>query len=783
LLCRASHESVAESDLVRVGRIFVFVVPRPRIPVGVVVGEAILINKKIINNSPEEDVIFRCLGRLNGDCHPDAHACRLKIALVIFDSPVRCPYDLTVQASRYVTKLNHVSAVCRLTLPEELMLLETCVCDTTDPGFLDPETGLPRYTEYEITIVKNRKFYLRALLAGQDLAETFVPRRESGTRWPCDRNMAAIMMDDSAFLSLEVSYSAPNQSSANAALDIIHKFWPGAEDMAGHVANLGFLYLYELMTGSKQVKILSSNNSISVARLLYELTSDKTETALLPSILSLMSRYPQLIPLMPKFVDRRSQKTVNISGIGNDVDFISPLGQLLAGALHVIQSEIADILVEVPEFSDHPMEQTPFCSTNRKPWDVFCDQQAMSKRLDSSELHNNSSGLLLQDAKERSESWIIPNISNFSCGSRQLHDITLADNTFVTGIANLGMSLEEIDRFSTSPLSSLDLKQFVNFVSREDIKLAAISGLLPFDVESHEQAKSAIAQSMLQRLRTDMNEYAVVFNSEKSPKISCLLSLERISNLLEQGVGSDNSAEKSAILVSEAYDQVNSVLSQLESLRSVDAKYVENALPWLVGAANEVALERGGLQPSVSPLNDAMEVVHLNPAVETGISENQILFMLKRFCRQEVTIWLEFLFGSLLSSVQSYDLQLLNPFLDRGQISLITSVIVASIFHANRIGMINRCVADARDLISNLSALKSALTSQEWTPPSRKLMAATLLKGESLARNLCVGRHYIEVADNIGGEVKRRRTDGTYDPRFLLFEFTWYVRLITCTDT
>jgi hypothetical protein len=729
-----------------------------------------------IEYGPEEDVIFKCLGRLNGDCHPDAHACRLKIALVIFDSPVLCPFDITVQMSRYVTKLSHVSAVCRLTLPEELMLLETCVSDSSDPRFIDPETGFPRYTVYEITMVKNRKYYLRALLAGQDFSETFLVPRNQGSRWPCDRNIAAVMMDDSAFLSLEVTYSAPNQSSANAALDVINKFWPGQEDMAGHAHGLGFLYLYELMTGTKQCKILSTNNSISVARLLFEMTSDKSETALLPSILNLMSRFPQLIPLMPKYVDRRSQKTATISGVGNDVDLISPLGQLLAAVLHTIQSEIADILVEGPEFNEHPAEQSPICSVNKKPWTAFNIQQDMGRSTQTGVSLPN----VIVDSKERWDCWIIPSISNFSCGSRQLHDITVSDSAAVNNVVNLSLNVEEIDRFSSNPLSSLDLKQFVSFVSRADIDLPSISGTLPFDVEGHEQAKSAIAQSMLQRLRTDMAEFATAFNSEKSPKLSCLLPIERINNVITAALRSDNSISAVDLVarLNEAHRSVSSVLSELENLRSVDSKYVESALPWLLAAANDVSL--GPVASSSASGADAMEVVSEKAETEPR-QDNKVLFLLKRFCRQEVTLWLEFLFGSLLSSVQSFDLQLLNPFLSQGQINLITSVVVASIFHANRIGMINRCIADARDLVLNLSNLSATLTVQHevvhndrlYMPTSLKLIAASLLKGESLARNLCVGRHYIDVSDMNGGESKRRRTDGMYDPRFLLFEFTW----------
>jgi hypothetical protein len=53
----------------------------------------------------------------------------LKISLVTIDSPVVPPWDLTKQMSRYITKVSHVSATCRMTHYEEYQLLEQVICD------------------------------------------------------------------------------------------------------------------------------------------------------------------------------------------------------------------------------------------------------------------------------------------------------------------------------------------------------------------------------------------------------------------------------------------------------------------------------------------------------------------------------------------------------------------------------------------------------------------------------------------------------------------------------
>ena len=368
--------------------------------------------------SAEEEQAFKALGRSNSDCHPDAHACRLKISLVTMDAPVVCPWDLTVQASRYVSKLSHISAVCRLELHEELSLLEECVCDSSDPRFYNEE-GKPRYSLYEVTLVKNRKHYLRALLQGQGSAEVWTVPRAQSSRWPVARNLAALMMDESSFYSIEVSYSSPAQMSGHAVLDVAHKFWSGAEEHFGRAYHLGFLFLYEMLTGhnsasarfhaysdenrtcrisgTKPAKILSTDNSASMAVMLFEMMSDKTQPSLLASIISVMARFPHIRPLMPKYKDTRKFKHAVVKALGDDHDPISPLGELLRGCLLVIRQEFMALMSPVPDW-----QAVPHAPATRRS---------------------------VEKEQPGSRAWIIPGISNFSCQERVLSPV--AEEEFI----------------------------------------------------------------------------------------------------------------------------------------------------------------------------------------------------------------------------------------------------------------------------------------------------------------------------------------------------------------
>lgn len=75
--------------------------------------------------SAEELQIFDQLEFLGNDCHPDAHACRLKFSAVVFgfDGAMKCPWSIVEELMQYVRKHEHVSAPCRLTVTEEMSLL------------------------------------------------------------------------------------------------------------------------------------------------------------------------------------------------------------------------------------------------------------------------------------------------------------------------------------------------------------------------------------------------------------------------------------------------------------------------------------------------------------------------------------------------------------------------------------------------------------------------------------------------------------------------------------
>lgn len=136
----------------------------------------------------EGQVIFNNLSAAGNDCHPDAHACRMKISLVVADSDMSLPWTLTAECSRHAVKLDSVSSNCRMAPAEELQLLES--------GRVQLVPLTPTYSDhYSSALCFNRQQMLRAQVFGST-AESgglgdgtteiscHVPPRALTSNWP-----------------------------------------------------------------------------------------------------------------------------------------------------------------------------------------------------------------------------------------------------------------------------------------------------------------------------------------------------------------------------------------------------------------------------------------------------------------------------------------------------------------------------------------------------------------------------------------------------------------------
>ena len=156
---------------------------------------------------PEGQVIFKSLANARNDCHPDAHACRLKISLVTMDSGTELPWDLTTEAAKHAVKLDCVAATCCLSEEEELQILEAKALIVTDESH--PKFDRSLHDVYHMTVVKNRLSCLGALTitSGGDgrpaIANCVHPSRQESSTWPYFVDDTALGETYSTFLEIE----------------------------------------------------------------------------------------------------------------------------------------------------------------------------------------------------------------------------------------------------------------------------------------------------------------------------------------------------------------------------------------------------------------------------------------------------------------------------------------------------------------------------------------------------------------------------------------------------
>jgi hypothetical protein len=422
----------------------------------------------------------------------------------------------------------------------------------------------------------------------------------------------------------------------------------------------------------------------------------------------------------------------------------------------------------------------------------------------------------------------LPQISDFSCDLRTLH----ASSSL--SLANLGKI--KMRHFSTAPLAAIATEQFVRVVPRAELGKPPVSAAMRFDVSAHPVARSKVAIDMKKRIASDVELFATAHNNGGEFRCSFIAADEIVQQrdardaavatlklLVEQLTGQRNAdaqyvREALPVAMQKAHGMPPPTQSDLrlqdESMEVALAPPAE--LP-LAGAKRHLDTSCGAsplagvkrhlddscdgsasstakLPTVIRQLTEATCTVCLTEPepgelrttfcqhyfcsecldgylqstslpvtcplcrrqLETDESQNaRELFALEQMSSQKMRASLSFLFSAIISTKAADDLRKTNPFLGEADCDAIFDLVVAIILHASRVGQINRCLSEARGL------LKLLLKDSENGSEAAKAQAASAiaLKAQTLAEQLLTARHYVA-------------PDGSYDPRFLLFEFT-----------
>ena len=138
-------------------------------------------------------------------------------------------------------------------------------------------------------------------------------------------------------------------------------------------------------------------------------------------------------------------------------------------------------------------------------------------------------------------------------------------------------------------------------------------------------------------------------------------------------------------------------------------------------------------------------------------------FRLGQVSECEPTVWFELLVASILSSTAEQDIRSLNPYLSSAAYKTVNSLTVVAMLASIRIGQSHRALGGLANLVKLLKNVKSNNTTKIKT----RLCQEIGLQASKVAADLTSERHFMRITPNVV----------EFDPRFLVFEFTYSLML------
>lgn len=289
----------------------------------------------------------------------------------------------------------------------------------------------------------------------------------------------------------------------------------------------------------------------------------------------------------------------------------------------------------------------------------------------------------------------------------------------------VGVEAEELAILSSRPLEKL-----MPYVTYENNAMPAKTPTL--DVSRHAAAQSAVAQSMLKRMKDDVVTHLA--SETPTPKLRCV-SAEVLRDMFDSA---DDAARR--VTTHKCVEAVEDLLVKLQQLLAQDTEAIQGISFLSNTVVNFIDLSGGGL---------------------TGRLDRS-KFVLQRAAKRAAEVWPEFLFSSILSSKGAEDLQRLNPYLDPHHVDTVMQLVQLGMLRANRLGHLSRCIGAT---VLLLKLLRGAVENK----PAHTSFPKFIQAADDIASIISAGRHFVSSVETSGAV--------RLDPRFLIFEFTWNLLL------
>jgi Protein of unknown function (DUF3638)/Protein of unknown function (DUF3645) len=737
--------------------------------------------------SDEEAYWFAQFERTLDDKHPDASACRLKLLLAgIYSSQLRSiPWkaadpdvaELTAQRwqfkeeySEYLKKLQHISRRCRLTLAEELKLLSR-MSKLLGKEFANKQTDVQNRLRFVQQAVPLQQ---RAAGTGVDskidLSHTIRPRTRENNYTPWDKWCGQVRSFFKRFWIpsqnmwfATVSYERPEKAHGYELLLSVQSMLK--DDMSGTACRLGFMFVYELLTGQLPTYLFDPSDADTFIESMRikpgeekKVPSDHRPAARTPDCSSELgfllaqvvfaqeTGYGERINPTAKYMPFAMSAVLGLYRGDQSIASRMPLTEykeheedycaglhvhkttnILGKVVHAGSGVIQSIVCTDPLWQSYAQARgnvtggayktpTGFVGVPLLLEDVVSDCARSCLTLDCSNI---------ADKLPELQQLLVPQTDG---GAQNCSINTPVDIASIVDTLSRDFVVDDITQFAGAPLADSSAAHTANGRIESTGSESKGGSLVTSTLRQHPVSTSALGQKLLDRLEADIKMREATLASH---------------------VGTMLANFSAAVLQNDA-SQAPDALEQLRLLKQQLVASITSSRALESTLSNFAVYLASAIVPDQKSANCLVQCLR---------------FALERYDEQHARLDLPLLVRLLLSSRAKEDLRMLNPFLSDSHIELVTQLTTAAVFCTNRIGCLHRALASCSSLIDSVNTLVADGVSQSLSADSARNIE---LLSSSLAKLLSVKRHFVTRDDNDILE---------FDPRFLVFEYVFNIVL------
>jgi hypothetical protein len=712
--------------------------------------------------SMEEQWIFSQLGKVMDDYHPDAHAIRLRLSLMVQHSTNKTPWEVHPEFEMYLQKLPHVSADCRLSHEDEAQLLKLCKSST--PRLKNHLAFLASYADESID--------KRGGGAPKNMILKPEPMRWGGQPWNRLCTTSPEYLEVKSSVVTRIRYKRPGAGGSGVLMDkdCVSIIWDDmliCDEESGANQQLGMWFLYELTQGSVQAIFKGKNVSKTMSQLLtryfhLKLVRWGRETKEEGEEDGLQSKQMAQLAAVQNFPHR-----------GWPVTPADPSTALmLQHGMNLYSAQGRESMV----FTFMELLQAEFAQAFMTPESVaeIARQDQMKRDLLDNPL-STPLCLATADLPGNIDEKCTPlATSNLSCSRRKLN-YEATNSTTVNAkdpLNQVCLSQDDFDSLRSIPLKILGLEEFIAWELVNETR----SPDMLVDLTKQRASKASVAADLLERLKADMKGYYEAGIGLKEPRLQ-FVTLSDIGMCCK--VGTDE--QQVDDFLASARGSLSKLEARLVALKNADLEFVKSALQGVLTLSHEVSVDDAETNEKT--------------VASMQILTSRLRFLLLRSAGRRADVDLSYVTASLMSTSGRKDILSLNPFLPEEVVNKIIEIVPISALKSNRIAHTSRCIGllnGVQALLRRLEGLRkriattarspSKLASGTLSPMTRQSSGSGSIEeslsvwaqkmthaSTSLASALTSGRHYVGDSWWSGDHEKHC----AYDPRFLMFEYVF----------